>query len=182
LLVADHAYRSEFVRAFLASGQTQTEFCRLHRPRGGPSERTLRSWLSTLTRPAGFTTEARAIIERAVADLQHLLQALDAVEHAQVPDVEADAERVRAQPAAGRGRQATRAAAALQTVPEPAAGECRPAGASDPHCATVTLLDDLVMTMQHAKRDPENSATSEERAMRAAPGPARERSYFSEFT
>jgi hypothetical protein len=180
--VRDQAACSEFVRAYLASGMTQAEFCALHRPRGGPSERTLRSWLATLTKPAGFTAEARAIVARAVADLQHLLQALDAVEHAQVPDVEEGDEPVHAQPAAGGGRQAARAPA-LPTVPEPAAGECRPADDRQPDGSPRTLLDDLVMTMQHAKRDHENSATSEEpAAMGAAPEPPRGRSYFSEFT
>ncbi len=173
LVMTDYTARFEFVRAFLASGMTQSEFCALHRERGGPSERTLRTWLAALTKPADFAPEARAIVARAVEDLQNLLQAFDAAQQMQVGGAtEGDDAAGNALPAAVRCRPAER--------PVGAAGR-RPAEGGHPNDAHGTLLDDLLTTMQ-PEQGAENTVKSEEPAA-AAPGrPRRRSSFFSEFT
>ena len=107
--MTDLATRSRYVREFLNSGLTQSAFCAAHRAAGGPSDRTLRAWVAAATRPASFTTEARAIVARAVRDLQDLLRALDVVEAVHAGEAEALDDRAvdvaaaaRRLPAAGR--------------------------------------------------------------------------------
>lgn len=80
---SDYSIRAEYVRLYLKSGLSQPEFCSLYRAQGGPSERTLRTWVAALTKPTNLRAEARAVIVEAVERLQGLLAAFDAVAAAQ---------------------------------------------------------------------------------------------------
>lgn len=68
--------RARFLRDYLASGETQEEFCR---GPGRPSERALRSWLAAARKPADVREAARDIVQKAVWDLQRLLNTFDTV-------------------------------------------------------------------------------------------------------
>jgi hypothetical protein len=70
--------RAQFVRDFLASGETQAEFCAHHHSgAGGPSPRTFRVWLAAHTKPSGARAEVRDIIARALRDIEAVLQVFD---------------------------------------------------------------------------------------------------------
>jgi hypothetical protein len=69
--------RAQYVREFLASGETQVEFCARRHGAGGPSARTLRAWVAAHTKPSDVRAEVRDIIARAVRDIEAVLQVFD---------------------------------------------------------------------------------------------------------
>ena len=118
----------EFIQAWRSSGRTQEQQCAIYREQGGPSSRCMRSWIATLSKPRGIRDEARAIVARALRDLQDLLQALDAVEVDEDPQGACGSEPVSSAAAVG-GRPARPAAASADA--ESAAAQYQVAVAPD---------------------------------------------------
>ena len=166
-----------FIEAWKSSGLTQDEYCAAQRDQGGPSPRCLRTWMATLVKPQGVCAEARAIVARAVGDLQALLLALDAVQGEQVTVAARADGKDDGVPAAAPCR--TAGADANSDASEPAAAECRAATDAESHQQSDTLLPDLVMKFGEAA--PEVSpGVGDDAGLAAPPVPAvpRRKSFF----
>jgi len=89
--------RVAVIRAYLDSGKTQAEFCE---ECGNLSPRTLRSWLQAHTQPDDALEHARDVVGRAVAELQAVLQGLEAAASCREAEPECEDEEVAAAAAA----------------------------------------------------------------------------------
>jgi hypothetical protein len=135
--------RVAFIQGWRSSGLTQEQYCVLHREQGGPSPRCLREWMARLAKPEGISEEARAVVVRAVEDLQELLQAFDAMQVTQARATDRVVAAGGAPPVAARGRAAE--PSTRVDVSDPVASECRPAADVEP--GGQSLLDERAMGM-----------------------------------